>query len=102
MTADIVIQNNAIDFAPETQLQEILQNVRYICSTIKGSVPLDRELGVSSGLVDLPVSTVRAMVSAEYIDAVRRFEPRAEVVSVKFRDKGDGQVLPVISIRVKD
>ena len=102
MTADIVIQNNAIDFAPETQLQEILQNVRYICSTIKGSVPLDRELGVSSGLVDLPVSTVRAMVSAEYIDAVRRFEPRAEVVSVKFRDKGDGQVLPVISIKVKD
>lgn len=102
MTADIVIQNNAIDFAPETQLQEILQNVRYICSTIKGSVPLDRELGVSSGLVDLPVSTVRAMVSAEYIDAVRRFEPRAEVVSVKFRDKGDGQVLPVISIKVKE
>ena len=102
MTADIVIQNNAIDFAPDTQLQEILQNVRYICSTIKGSVPLDRELGVSSGLVDLPVSTVRAMVSAEYIDAVRRFEPRAEVVSVKFRDKGDGQVLPVISIKVKE
>ena len=99
---DCIIQPNVINFAPESEAEEIIQNVITICSTLKGTVPLDRDFGVDTGLLDLPVNTARAKVSAQFIDAIRRFEPRADVVKVSFNDNGFKEaVLPVVSIRLQ-
>lgn len=100
MLADVVIDNSVIDFSPEYEAQEILQNVRTICSTIKGSVPLDREFGVDAGIIDEPVNVARARISAKIIAAVREFEPRADVVKVTFRSGDNQEVLPVVSIKL--
>lgn len=100
MLADVVIDNSAIDFFPEHEAVEILQNVRTICSTIKGTVPLDREFGIDAGIVDEPVNVARARISARIIAAVREFEPRADVVKVSFRAGNNQEVLPVVSIKL--
>lgn len=100
MLYDVPILLQDIEFVPKSTVQEILQNVIAICSTVKGSVPLDREFGIDDTLIDLPANTVRAKLAAQYIDAVRKFEPRAEVVKVAFQSKSNQEVYPVITIRL--
>ena len=56
---ELVLKGNAINFAPSNEVEEILQNVRTICTTAKFSVPMDRALGIDGSLIDEPVNTVR-------------------------------------------
>ena len=42
-----VTLSSQVDFAPSDEVREILQNVRTILSTRKGSVPLDRDFGLT-------------------------------------------------------
>ena len=42
----------AVNLAPESTLEEILQNVAVIISTPKFSVPLERGLGLSQRFID--------------------------------------------------
>ena len=100
MITDIIIDNENIDFAPSTEYEEILQNVKTICTTIKGTVPLDREFGIDGGIVDIPANIAKAQISAKIIEAVRLYEPRANVVKVTFRESDSQEVLPVVSIRI--
>ena len=37
------VTDNRISLAPESEVAEILQNVQTIISTVRGSVPLDRD-----------------------------------------------------------
>ena len=41
---------NSINFAPDSVAAEVVQNVQTILATVKGSVPLDRDL-VSIGVL---------------------------------------------------
>lgn len=100
MLLDVIIDNEAVNFAPENEIQEILQNVRTICSTVKGTVPLDRELGIDAVIIDQPVNTAKAIISAKIIQAVREFEPRADVVKVSFKEGSSQEILPVVSIKI--
>lgn len=81
-----------IAIMPATELEEIIQNVRMILNTFRGSVPMDRGFGVPSEFVDLPVTVLRTKVAAEIITAVNKFEPRAKVRKVNFNlsDVADG------------
>ena len=72
-----------IDFAPASLLAEIVQNIRTLLRTVKGSVPLDRAFGMSGNGLDDPLPVARALISREIVDAVARYEPRAEVVRVE-------------------
>lgn len=50
----VVSLDSDVNFAPETEVVEILQNVRTILATRKGSVPLDRDFGLSWQYLDAP------------------------------------------------
>lgn len=77
-------RNNTWSFAPDNIYQEILQNVKAIITTIKGSVPLDRAFGISPDVIDEPINIARAKLSAEIVKAVKEFEPRANIRSINF------------------
>ena len=79
VTAD---QLSNIDFAPASELKEILQNVRTIISTVKCSVPLDRDFGVDAAYLDMPMPVAKAKASSEIIRAIRKYEPRVEVTKI--------------------
>lgn len=99
---DIQIANSdKIDFMPLSEQAEILQNVITICTTVKGSVPMDRELGINPVIIDEPVNIAKAKISSEIIEAVRKFEPRARVSSVDFEKLNeDGKLVPHIKVRI--
>lgn len=91
-----------IDFAPSNEIVEIIQNVRTICSTTKFSVPLDRAFGIDARIVDAPTPRAIALLQAEIIRAIRKYEPRCKVVRVTFDGDVDGRLVPNVRVRINE
>ncbi len=103
MTYDVMQEVGTIDFAPSSRTAEILQNVRTVLTTLKKSVPMDRDFGISGDLVDLPIPAAQARYTSMTVDAVHRYEPRAQVVSVNYRGDGkEGVLRPIVKVRLRD
>lgn len=101
----VVNLDNDVDFKPVSVEAEILQNVRTILSTRKGSVPLDRDFGISWEYLDRPIDVAQMLMRSEIIDAVSKYEPRAKVESVEFEasteDVMDGILRPTVTISIE-
>lgn len=95
-----VSEKEDVSFAPDTEVEEILQNVRTILSTIKGSVPLDRDFGVDASYLDRPINVAKAMLSSEIIKAIRNYEPRVTITAVDFTANLDGILKPKIEVSI--
>ncbi|AXD44197.1 hypothetical protein [Salmonella enterica] len=91
-----------INWAPQTVVEEVLQNVSTILATQPGTVPYSRKLGVTSGLVDSQ-APVLLLWPREIIQKVSEFEPRAIIHSVSFdkANASDGVIRPKLVIGVK-
>jgi phage baseplate assembly protein W len=88
-----------ISFAPKTEAEEVIQNVRTILTTRRGSVPLDRSFGMNTSIIDQPVNRIRALLTTDIIETVERYEPRAEVTAVDFSGDGaEGIILPRVKV----
>ena len=100
----IVTLDSKIDFAPENEIAEILQNVRTIIATVIGSVPMDRALGVSWESVDMPIFEARIMLKQDIIEAIEDGEPRAILQEVEFEESPieamDGKLKPRVIVSV--
>ena len=89
-----------VELQPKSEAEEIAQNVLTILKTAKGTVPFDREFGISDKLLDQPENIVRAKLTAEIADAISKYEPRARLVSCKFRGNLDGRLEPMVKIKL--
>lgn len=89
-----------IDFAPSSEAAEIMQNLRTIISTIKYSVPLDRDFGVDASYVDKPTAVAEAMLADEIVAAIQKYEPRVTVESISFTADVDGQLIPKVQVAI--
>ena len=92
-------EQTAINFAPESVIEEVIQNVRTICSTIIGTVPLDRDFGMSVDMLDRPISIAQALFQ------LARYEPRARFLSIEYLDDSDvvqGVTKPKIKIEIEE
>ena len=89
-----------IDFAPATVVEEVIQNVRTIVTTIKYSIPLDREFGIDGAVVDLPINVAKARLTNEIFRAVRRYEPRAVIESITFKGEETGRLIPTVEVSI--
>lgn len=92
-----------VNFAPETEFEEIVQNVRTIITTYTFSVPLDRRFGISAEFLDSPVTDDgQARMQDELFTAIRKYEPRVEVNDISFEaDPLTGYMKPVLDIEIK-
>ena len=103
MIYDVTQEIGAVDFAPSSRTAEILQNVQTILMTLKKSVPMDREFGISGGILDLPIATAQAKFTSEIVAAVSKYEPRAQVLKISYRGDGaDGVLKTTVKVRVRD
>lgn len=81
--------DDVVSFAPESNAEEILQNVRTIILTRLGTVPLFRDFGLTWEHVDKPIHISRALLKAEIIEAVEQWEPRAQIDEVEFEENSE-------------
>lgn len=97
---ELLIKPGVIDFAPSTLIEEVMQNIITLLSTAKFSVPMDRDLGIGAEFLDYPVNDVRAKLSGEIVNAVKKYEPRARVTHIDYTSDDEGHVFPRIKFRL--
>lgn len=105
MASYVVSLDGEVTFAPEGIVAEVLQNVRTILSTRKGTVPLDRDFGISWDHVDAPMPIAMMRQKEEILDALERYEPRAIVESIDFdetADASEGLARPRLRISIEE
>lgn len=73
-----------VDFAPSSVAKEVLQNVRTILDTLVGTVPLERNIGISWDYVGKPMPVAMDMLRVAVNNAIAWQEPRAQILSIKF------------------
>lgn len=92
-----------INMEPQTETEEIMQNVAMILATPKFSVPLDRGLGLQMAFLDKPVPAARPLAIGEIMDAIEEGEPRVRVKEVDFLEGGMiGRFVPVVEVEIVD
>lgn len=93
-----------LDMTEPNERSAVLQHVAVILSTVKGSVPLYRDFGLSEDILDLPVNVAKARLASEISEVLDKYEPRAKVLSVRFdNDKQmPGRLVPVVEVEVDE
>lgn len=93
-----------VNFKPSNESEEILQNVKTICATPKGSRPMDRDFGINPFDVDKPMLKEMARVIEEITQAIKKYEPRAELLDISMRnaDPKGAYLQPYAQIRIKN
>jgi len=83
------------------EVQEVIQNVRTILTTPKGTQPLDRDFGISLDFLDSPVLETRAKAEQECFLALKKYEPRAVFKQIKWDSNVlNGKFWPEVLIQV--
>ncbi|WP_163150947.1 GPW/gp25 family protein [Anoxybacillus sp. MB8] len=85
-----------------TGVQEVLQNVAFILSTMMYSCPMDRGFGWNPDL-DLPIDVAKAMSASKIVQAIQENEPRAIVEEFFFEeDHMNGVLKPIVRVSVHE
>jgi phage baseplate assembly protein W len=94
----------AVCFAPSNVTTEILQNVRTILKTRRGTVPLNRDFGLSWAYIDKPIHEAYAMIAEDIVNQLERYEPRAKIVSLELQQSNviDGRLRPVLTVAINE
>ena len=90
-----------VDFGA-TGLAEILQNVRTILMTPKGSQQMDRSFGMDMSYIDMPMNLVINQLISAAMVALTEFEPRVQLVDLAFdtSDSIDGHLGVAVKINI--
>ncbi|XPV75532.1 MAG: hypothetical protein ACNI27_12930 [Desulfovibrio sp.] len=87
-------------------VQSIIQQVRMVLTTVKGSVPLDRTFGLSLTFLDKPLPHAMAEYSGEIVSEVQNQVPGVKVENVSFKPDTagamDGRLFPVVTINIQE
>jgi phage baseplate assembly protein W len=80
---------------------EVMQNVRAILMTRRGTVPLDRDFGISFDFLDSPINTTRAKAEQEIFLQLKKYEPRAILKQILWEtDVISGRISPSVKVEV--
>ncbi len=83
----------------EPEAEDILRCLETLCSTRKGSQPLDRNFGLDWGFIDKPLPVAQQEYAFEVIKKTREYESRVRVKEVTYEfDESNGKMKPVITL----
>lgn len=93
---------NNIRFNDPELVSSVLQNIAVILATPKGSVPQYREFGLSATMLDKPIPIAKMMMRADVREAIERWEPRAQFVSMTFEERvtQPGTLWPTVEVEI--
>ena len=99
----IVSLGTPINLQPSSVIDEVIQNVRMILSTVIYTVPYDRSLAITGDYLDNPIQLNKALVKADIFNAIKNREPRAEVINISFEgDALEGKLKPTVRILINE
>lgn len=97
-------QEQDINLFPKSLEEEVVQNVKMILVSPKYSVVLDRDFGTSHSQLDTPVNIAQPKLIMEIIDAIEKYEPRAEITKINFKvdESRAGKLIPIVGVKIKN
>jgi phage baseplate assembly protein W len=103
MIYELTTQPREIIFSPSSTIEEILQNVYTILTTMIFTVPLFREFALDASIIDDPIPIAKARLVSEVIEKVQMYENRVIVEEVIFNDDFmEGRIEPAVRIRLRE
>lgn len=78
---------------------EIRRNVAFILSTYKFSCPMSRNFGLAATFIDKPNRQAESIARDEIEQAIKEYEPRAEIDEVTFT-YDNGKMMPIVIIKI--
>lgn len=98
----IDIGNVTIDLN-NVDIQGLSESLKILFSTPVGSVVLDRDFGIDWSVMDMPLQKAKAFLTIEYIEKVKRYEPRVKVIQVSFEISSiEGILKPKVVVELVD
>jgi phage baseplate assembly protein W len=86
-----------------TGVLRVVQNVRTILTTRKGTQPLDRDFGITFDFLDSSALLIRAKAEQECFLALQKYEPKAVLKEIRWEaDLKSGKFWPDVLIQVVD
>lgn len=94
-------ENEALELgAPET-VKSVLQAIKIILTTPKGTIPMYRDFGVNMDILDMPIPAMEQRARMEYKEAIEQWEPRAQVKDITFsRDIVSGKSIATVEVEI--
>lgn len=99
---DISSQIKLTEDTDDKIINKYQEQLTVLCSTIAGTVPLDREFGIDATCLSQSAEVAEALLSVEIMEKVEKYIPELVVNSVDFEYTTDGKLTPIISIGYND
>lgn len=86
-----------------TGIAQLEQEIRTVLATRKGSVPLDRDFGLSWDFIDLPLTEAMQHMVAEIGQQLEKYVPRIRVQDIAFisTDPLTGLLQPTVTVEIR-
>jgi hypothetical protein len=93
----------ALELGAANTVKSVMQNIKIIITTRKGTVPTYRDFGVDMDFLDLPLPGAEQRARVAIREAVEQWEPRATVTGITFgRDGASGRLIPTVEVEIND
>lgn len=89
---------NNINLFETDENAEIRKNVEFLLSTYKYSCPMYRNFGLAAIFIDKPNSRAESIARDEIEQAIKEYEPRAEIDEISFTYE-NGKMMPIVIIK---
>lgn len=97
--SDIEIE---IEPSTSTEQENIYNCLLALYGSREGEQALDREFGLNTDCLSLPVEAAEAKLTAEIIRKTKKYEPRAQVTEVEYstEDSDQGLIKPKVVVEI--
>ncbi len=91
-----------IELFPDTEEQDIIQNVYCILQTVQGSCPHYRGYGVDTNYLHRPINVARAAYAVSITNAIAKYEKRVKLENVDFNEdvNNPGFLYPLLEVTI--
>ena len=78
---------------------DILEKCEFLLTLIKGTIPMNRDIGIDPGIVSQPLYIAQKMYTMSAIETIEKYETRAIVEEVQFETTaGAGNMIPKVRL----
>lgn len=88
-----IVMNSEVELSLR---QEIMEKVSFILSVLKGTIPMNREVGIDPDVISAPAYQAQNLYTISAIEVVEEFEDRVSVDEVRFEANGNGNLIPKV------
>jgi hypothetical protein len=85
-------------------VKSVLQAVKLVLTTPKGTVPMYRDFGIDMEFLDQPTPAAEQRARMDIREAVEAWEPRATVTDITFAKDAlhTGKLVPTVEVEIND